>query len=244
MRISRAVALAGIASRRKSEEHVRNGAVTVNGEVVQDLGRQVDIDDDVIAFRGRALLFNQFVYFMLNKPKGYTTTAQDKNAKKSVFELLPRNLMRSSRQPSAKRTRVFPVGRLDRDTLGLLLFTNDGKLAHRLMHPKFEIEKVYEVRLGRPFDAKHRKVLKEGVKLEDGPAHVKKLKSISPRTVQVTVAEGRNRLVRRLFEALGYKIVRLTRLRLGPLNLANLPVGRGRLLSAEEKQKLEALATG
>ncbi len=238
MRISRALALGGLDSRRKCETHVLNGAVTVNGEVVKDLGRQVDPEQDTICFRGRALEFGRHLYYLVNKPEGYTTTAADPHAERTVYELLPRNLTSSTRQPASGRKRVFPVGRLDRNSSGLLLFTNDGELANRLMHPRYGIGKWYEVRLSRPFDAADKARLFEGVRLADGLARVEKLTVVSRRVVRLVIREGKKREVRRIFDALDYGVVRLTRLAMGPLTLSTLPPGAGRFLKAPEVQAL------
>lgn len=242
MRIARALALAGIASRRKSEEHIQNGAVAVNGEVIEDLGRQVDVERDAITFRGRLLQFHRSIYYMLNKPCGYMTTTADPHAKKTVFELLPKMLVTESRQPKQNRIRVFPVGRLDRDSKGLLLFTNDGALAHQLMHPRFEVSKLYEVRLGRPLELWDRRRLLEGVKLEDGPAKAERIRVLSRRVLQLWIREGRNREVRRIFDALGYKVVELKRVALGPLRLGHLQEGEGRYLTKTEVEALRKSA--
>jgi len=234
MRISRALALGGLDSRRKCEAHVLNGAITVNGEVVKDLGRQVDPENDTICFRGRAMEYGQMVYYIMNKPEGYTTTAADPHAAKTVYELLPRNLASSTRQPRSGRKRVFPVGRLDRDSSGLLLFTNDGDLANRLMHPRYGVGKWYEVRLSRPFEQDDRARLYEGVRLSDGLAKVEKMTILSRRVVRLLIREGKKREVRRIFDALDYSVVRLTRLAMGPLTLSSLPQGSGRFLKAVE----------
>ncbi|MFZ5802655.1 MAG: pseudouridine synthase [Candidatus Omnitrophota bacterium] len=238
MRISRALAMAGLASRRQCEVYVRNGAVTVNGEVVRDLGRQVEPGRDALAYRGKMLEFRSFVYYLLHKPEGYVTTAGDPQAKKTVYELLPHALVRGSRQPAAKRTRVFPVGRLDKDSSGLLLFTNDGDLAYRLTHPKFGVGKWYEVRLDRAFRPEDRFKLLKGVLLEDGMAHAEKVLSASRRILRVLLYEGRNREIRRMMEALEYRVTRLVRIAQGPLVLGTLLPGEGRFLN---KREIEAL---
>ncbi|HXV27496.1 MAG TPA: pseudouridine synthase [bacterium] len=234
MRISRALAMASIDSRRKCEEHVRNGAVTVNGEVVRDLGRQVDPEADLICFRGRPVHYGKLIYYILNKPEGYTTTASDPYAKKTVYDLLPRALVAGSRQPKAGRTRVFPVGRLDRNSTGLLLFTNDGDLANRLMHPRYQIGKWYQVRLERAFDLRDGKKLMQGIRLEEGIAKVQKFRPLTRRILQVLIAEGKKREVRRIFEKLGYEVRDLMRIAFGPVLLGSLALGMGRYLSAKE----------
>lgn len=238
MRIARALALGGLDSRRKCEEHIRNGAISLNGEIVRDLGRQVDPEQDVLCFRGRPLEFAKPVYYLLHKPEGYTTTAADPHALKTVYELLPRNLTSGSRQPAAGRKRVFPVGRLDRNSAGLLLFTNDGEMANRLIHPRYEVGKWYEVRLNRPFEPADRVRLLEGIRLREGLARVEKIHALSRRVVRVLLREGKNREVRRIFGALDYQVVRLLRIAMGPLTLQGLPPGAGRYLKAPEIQTL------
>lgn len=238
MRISRALALGGLDSRRKCETHVLNGAITVNGEVVRDLGRQVDPQQDTICFRGRAMQYGKSIYYLLNKPEGYTTTAADVHAAKTVFELLPRNLTSSTRQPQSGRIRVFAVGRLDRESSGLLLFTNDGDVANRLTHPRYGVGKWYEVRLNRPFEPSDRARLFEGIRLVDGLAKVEKLIVTSRRVVRLLIREGKKHEVRRIFDALDYAVVRLTRLAMGPLTLSSLPPGAGRFLRAPEIEAL------
>lgn len=240
MRIARALALAGIDSRRKCETYIRNGAVAVNGEVVGDLGRQVDLEEDAVTFRGRLLRFEKYVYYILHKPVGYTTTAADPHARKTVFELLPRLLVSRTRQTSAApRTRVFPVGRLDRDSSGLLLFTNDGDLANRLIHPRYQIGKWYEVRLDRPFDPADGRKLLAGIMLEEGKAQVEKFHRTSRRGIRLLICEGKKREVRRIFEKLGYKVVSLCRIAFGPLVLAQMPPGHGRFLKSHEVRELK-----
>lgn len=240
MRISRALALAGIDSRRKCEEHVRNGAISVNGEVIRDLGRQVEPGADMICFRGRPLPFKSYVYYVLNKPEGYITTAADPHASKTVYDLLPRRLVKSTRQPNSEKSRVFPVGRLDKDTMGILLFTNDGDLAHKLMHPRYRVSKWYEARLGRGFAPEDTKKMLSGIRLKDGMARVEEVRVLSRRIVHLRICEGRKREVRRLFEALGYQVVRLVRLAFGPILIGNLTLGQGRFLGKKEVDALRA----
>lgn len=242
MRISRALAMSGIDSRRKCEAYVSAGQVTVNGEVVRDLGRQVDPDNDAILFRGRPIQFEDFVYYILHKPVGYMTTAADPHAEKTVFELLPSKLVPKTGKPMPSRTRVFPVGRLDKDSSGLLLFTNDGDLANRLIHPRYEVAKWYEVRLDRELDMRDKARLLKGVTLEDGTAKAEKIKMLSKRNLQIMLREGRNREVRRMFDALSYEVVRLCRIAFGPIQLGTLPEGRGRFLSKQESELLRRAA--
>ena len=239
MRIARALALLGIASRRKCEIHVTNGAVKLNGEVVRDLGRQVDLEQDDLVFRGRHLHFQNYVYFILHKPVGYITTAADPHAKKTVFDLLPRTLVSSTHQPGHARQRVFPVGRLDKDSSGLLFFTNDGDLANSLTHPRFGVEKWYHARLDRALDGEDIPKFLKGVWLYEGKAKFEKVESMTPRIVKVMLREGKKREVRRLFAKLGYEVVDLCRVAFGPLLLGNLPPGAGRFLTKSEVESLK-----
>ena len=239
MRISRALALAGIDSRRKCEVHVRNGAVSVNGEVVRDLGRQVDPEADEILFRSRPVRFEKYIYYLLYKPVGYTTTAGDPHAKKTVYHLMPKHLVPRTRQMQTPRIRVFPVGRLDQDSAGLLLMTNDGAAAHRLTHPRFRVEKWYLVRLNRALEAPDLKRALDGVVLSDGPAKAEKLQPVSRRIVRLMIREGRNREIRRLFGKLGYEVTELCRIAFGPITLGNLGPGQGRFLTPAEVHLLK-----
>lgn len=227
MRIARALAAAGVAARRKCEAIILRGEVSVNGERVQDLGRQVDPVKDRILFRGRPVRAQERVFFLLHKPAGYTTTAADPHAAKTVYELLPAELR-------SGRTRVFPVGRLDRDSTGLLLFTNDGELANRLTHPRYEVGKWYEVRLDRPLKPEDRGRLLKGVPLEEGAARAEEVEVPAAGKVRLLLREGKKREVRRLFDRLGYRVLALCRTDFGPLTLAGLKPGQGRFLTAEE----------
>ena len=261
MRLARALSLAGINSRRKCEAYIRAGEVRVNGEVVRDLGRRVDPEQDEIFFRGRPVYFpavsssagpsrlyggassggEKFVYFILHKPAGFTTTASDPHAKKTVYDLLPRTLIRGSQRIQPSQTRVFPVGRLEKDSTGLLLFTNDGALAFRLTHPRFGVLKRYEVRLNRSFNPADRAGLLAGVRLEEGIAKVDSLASLSQRVLCLELREGKKREVRRIFEKLGYRVLDLCRTAFGPLKLGNLPPARGRFLTPAEIKPLKEM---
>lgn len=233
--------MAGINSRRKCEAYVSAGQVTVNGEIVRDLGRQVDLDQDEIVFRGRALQFDKFVYYILNKPEGYTTTAEDPYAEKTVFDLLPARLVPKTNKPMPSRTRVFPVGRLDKNTTGLILFTNDGELANQLIHPRYEVGKWYEARLDRTYDSRDRlRLLTKGIMLEDGLAKADKVRMLTKRNLQILIREGKKREVRRIFAAQGYEVIHLCRIAFGPILLGRMPLGHGRYLSNKEIELLKA----
>ena len=239
MRIARALALAGINSRRKCEAYISAGQVTVNGEIVRDLGRQVDPDKDEICFRSKQIRFENYVYYILNKPEGYMTTASDPYAEKTVFDLLPARLVPRTQKPMPSRTRVFPVGRLDKNSTGLLLLTNDGELANRLIHPRYEVGKWYEVKLNRALDPFDSRRLVEGVHLEEGWVHADKLKKLSQRRLQILIREGKNREIRRIFEKLEYEVLELCRIAFGPILLDDMPLGHGRFLTALEADRLK-----
>lgn len=239
MRIARVLALSGIDSRRKCEAYILCGDVKVNGEIISDLGRQVDPDHDEILFRGRAIEWTSRVYYAIHKPAGYTTTANDPFAKKTVYDLLPAKLVPRTGKPMSARTRVFPVGRLDKNSTGILLFTNDGELANRLTHPRYGVGKWYQVKLDKSLDPRDANRLLKGVELEDGPAAAERIHSLSKRNHRILIREGRNREVRRMFEALGYEVIELCRIAFGPIILGEMPLGSGRFLSKKEVELLK-----
>lgn len=240
MRLARLLALAGIDSRRKCEEHVKNGAVKVNGEVVRELGRKVDPEEDEVLYRGRLIYLDRPVYYVMFKPPGYATTAFDPHEKKTVFDLLPPKLVPKTERPSENRVRVFPVGRLDKDSSGVLLFTNDGELANRMTHPRYGVAKWYNVRLDRAFDQRDKKKVLGGVRLEDGTACAERIQMLSKRTCRLMLREGKKREVRRLFEALGYEVVELCRTAFGPLTLGSLRPGDGYYLNSDGVESLKS----
>ena len=227
-RLQKVLARAGLASRRVCEDYIAEGRVTVNGEVA-DLGRRVDPRVDVIELDGALVpIAPGLVYYLLNKPAGVVTTAADTHGRATVVDLVP------------AEPRVFPVGRLDADTEGLLLLTNDGELTHRLTHPSFGVEKEYLASVeGDPTPAALRR-LREGVDLEDGRTAPAKAVRVSAGLVRVTIHEGRNRQVRRMCEAIGHPIVRLVRTRIGSLADRKLKPGEWRLLDPDEVRALAA----
>jgi 23S rRNA pseudouridine2605 synthase len=229
-RLQKVLARAGLGSRRTAEELIAAGRVTVNGETAV-LGRRVDIETDEVAVDGVAIGVRAgLVYYLLNKPRGVVTTASDPHAPRTVMQLVP------------DEPRVFPVGRLDADTEGLLLLTNDGDLTHRLTHPSFGVDKEYvaEVR-GTPTPAEVR-TLREGVELEDGRTSPAKAVLTPPNVLTITIHEGRNRQVRRMCDAIGHPVVRLVRTRIGPLVDRSLKPGAWRALSVDEVRALERAA--
>jgi 23S rRNA pseudouridine2605 synthase len=226
-RLQKVLARAGLGSRRTCEELIATGRVTVNGETAI-LGRRVDTETDRVEVDGVVVGVREgLVWYLLNKPRGVVTTAADPHAARTVVELLP------------AEPRVFPVGRLDADTEGLLLLTNDGDLAHRLTHPSFGVEKEYvaEVR-GTPTRAAMR-TLREGVDLEDGRTAPAKAVLSPPSLLTLTIHEGRNRQVRRMCDAIGHPVVRLVRTRIGPITDRSLRPGRWRALTTAEIRALE-----
>ena len=229
-RVQKVLAAAGVGSRSASEQLIAEGRVAVDGEVV-GLGAKADPLTQVITVDGERVATNpNLVYFLLNKPAGVVTTVTDPQGRATVMDLIPPN------------PRVYPVGRLDRDTEGLLLLTNDGELANRLSHPRYEIEKTYVAQIRGPLKRQAVRALLDGVELEDGPARarsVRELGSSGDKTlVELVIAEGRKREVRRMLAAVGIPLERLARVRLGPLSLGELGPGKFRPLTGAEIRAL------
>ncbi|MCL6614682.1 MAG: rRNA pseudouridine synthase, partial [Firmicutes bacterium] len=227
-RLQRYLARAGVASRRAAEEMIRAGLVSVNGRPVTVLGTKIDPDRDEVTIRGRRVEPPaKFVYLMIHKPSGYVTTMRDPEGRPTVASLLPPGL-----------PRVFPVGRLDLETTGLLLFTNDGELAHALLHPSRGVWKTYRARVrGVPSPATLAR-LRRGVMLEDGPTAPAAVKILSREdgdaTLAIEIHEGRKRQVRRMLAAVGHPVLALTRIGFGPLALGDLAPGAWRPLRPDE----------
>jgi 23S rRNA pseudouridine2605 synthase len=234
IRLNRYLSNAGVSSRRKADELIVAGEVTVNGEVITELGYKVN-PTDKIKFSGKLLKREQMVYVLLNKPKDYITTTDDPQERRTVMDLVK----------NATRERIYPVGRLDRNTMGLLLLTNDGDLAQKLSHPRNKVKKIYEVTLDRNLSKEDFEKIVAGVELEDGMATVDELSFVegkSKRTVGIEIHIGRNRIVRRLFEHLGYEIEKLDRVLYAGLTKKDLSRGRSRHLSQEELIQLKHMA--
>jgi 23S rRNA pseudouridine2605 synthase len=226
-RLQKVLARIGVGSRRVVEDLIAEGRVTVNGEVAI-LGARVEVDRDVVAVDGAVLsVLPDLVTYLLNKPAGVVTTARDPQGRPTVVELVP------------PEPRVFPVGRLDYDTEGLLLLTNDGEMAHRLTHPRFGVDKEYLVHVrGTPSRAALR-ALRTGVDLDDGPTAPAKVSAPQPGLLRLTIHEGRNRQVRRMCEAVGHPVARLVRTRIGPLSDPRLVPGEWRVLTGDEVLALQ-----
>jgi len=236
IRLQRFLAQAGVASRRKSEELITLGRVKVNGKVVTELGSKVDPARDKVSVGGRQLAAEEPVYVLFHKPKGYVTTLSDPEGRPTVMELL-----------KTVKERLFPVGRLDFNTEGVLFLTNDGELAHGLMHPKGEVEKTYHVKLRGRVDDAALKSLARGVTLDDGsktaPAGVARIGETDKNTwIELTLHEGKNRQVHRMAEAVGHQVLKLERVRYAGLVLGSLKAGSYRRLVAREVDELYRVA--
>jgi 23S rRNA pseudouridine2605 synthase len=219
------LAHAGVASRRKAEEIIGKGVVTVGGEVVTDPARDVGEGDDV-RVNGAPVVAEVREVWAVNKPAGVVSTAREPGERPAVVELV------------RTEARLYPVGRLDVDTTGLLLLTNDGELANRLTHPRYEVPKTYRVRLREAIADRDLERLRGGVALDDGPTAPAQVKRLGKREVEITLREGRNRQVRRMVEAVGNEVAALRRVSFGPLELGDLPEGKARRLSDREVAEL------
>lgn len=231
-RIQKILAKAGVASRREAERMVIEGRVTVNGKVVNTLGFKADALVDHIKVDGRRLTgFEPKVSLLLNKPRGYLSTVKDPKGRPTVMDLL-----------GEVAWRIYPVGRLDFDAEGLLLLTNDGDLAHTLSHPRFSIPRTYLVKVRGVPDERKLIRLEKGVMLEDGKARAVSFEILRQGEknswIQVVVTEGRNRLVKRMFSAIGHTVLKLKRVEFGPIKLGELPIGQFRYLTPEEAKTL------
>lgn len=239
-RLQKLIANAGLASRRAAEDLIAAGRVTVNGRVAR-LGERADLGCDDIRVDGERLVAEERQYWLLNKPTGVITTLADPHAgaRRTVHDLMP---------PEARGARLFPVGRLDVGSEGLVLMTNDGDLAHALLHPSREVDKEYRVRVRGRAEAQSLEHLRAGILLDDGPmkpAHVSPGRydpSRDETEVVIVLREGRKREIRRAMDALGHRVVRLVRERMGPLVLARLPLGSARRLGPREVEALRAFA--
>lgn len=234
-RLQKFVARSGVASRRKAEKLITSGRVKVNGSIVRELGVKVDPRVDIVTVDGRVLEPEKKVYLLLNKPRGYVTTLHDPQGRPTVADLV-RDV----------KERIFPVGRLDFDTEGLLLLTNDGELAYALTHPKHEINKTYLALVeGTPPPGKIRQ-MRRGLMLEDGPTAPARVRLVGNQggnaVLQITIHEGRNRQVRRMCEAVGHPVLSLKRIKMANLELAGLLPGKFRSLTGKELAGLKKLA--
>lgn len=225
MRLNKYIAHAGICSRRKASEHIKKGLVMVNDAVVTEMGYKVQAED-VVKFQGEIVTpTRNHVYLLLNKPKNVITTLQDEKDRRTVLDFVG----------ELTQERIYPVGRLDRNTTGLLLLTNDGAFAQKLSHPSFDVKKVYKATLDKALTPEDLEKIRQTLVLEDGPAPVDAIEyGPKPNIIGLEIHIGRNRIVRRLFEHLGYQVVKLDRVRYASLTKKNLPVGKARFLTPQE----------
>jgi 23S rRNA pseudouridine2605 synthase len=229
----KALTEAGLGSRRKMTDAIKNGKVSVNGTIAENFRQSVNIESDRILFEGRPIKLKaeQIVYLMLNKPEGLLCTTSDDRGRRTILHILPENY---------HHLRLYPVGRLDLDSTGLLILTNDGSLTYQLTHPKFEHEKEYLVQIEGTLQLREKQNLERGVRLEDGitaPALIKEVRS-TPFNYSLTIHEGKKRQIRRMFAHLGYRVLALKRIRMGSLILGNLREGETRQLTAREVKSL------
>ena len=232
LRLNKYISHAGICSRRDADQLITDGKVTVNGTVITEMGYKV-MPQDQITVDGKKIQLKKFVYILLNKPKGYITTTEDPENRKTVMELLT----------GATRERIYPVGRLDRNTSGLLLFTNDGELTNSLIHPSHNIPKIYAVTLDKALAKPDYEKIMQGVELEDGMMEVDELEYIddkNPAELGIQIHSGKNRIVRRLFNSIGYEVVKLDRVMFGILTKRDLPRGKWRHLTETEVRNLKS----
>ncbi|MEA2473807.1 MAG: rRNA synthase [Thermoleophilaceae bacterium] len=230
MRLAKYLAHAGVASRRAAERLIASGRVSVAGEVVTDPARDVD-SGVVVAVDGEPVRAERRVVYAVNKPRGVVSTAADTHGRPTVVEMIP-----------AEARRLYPVGRLDADSTGLLLLTNDGELANLLTHPRYGVEKVYRARVVPGLNAAAIDALRDGVQLDDGLARAERARQVSSGVLEIALREGRKRQVRRMCEAVGRRVVELERVRFGPLRLGTLKQGSFRKLTPAEVDALRESA--
>lgn len=233
-RLQKLIAQAGICSRRAAEKLISDGKVTVDGKIVRELGAKADPSKNKIRVDGKLLRFDtEKIYLLLNKPRGYVSTVHDDRGRKTVLELLGENFSE----------RVYPVGRLDLNSEGLLLLTNDGELTNALIHPRNEIKKTYRVKITGTVTEEKLDKLRAGIELDDGLTLPAEIFLLDDGQIEITIHEGRNRQVRRMFAAIGCDVKRLRRIKFAGLTLKNLGVGKFRALTADEVAQLKELVS-
>lgn len=233
IRLNKFISNSGICSRREADTYIEHGSVTVNGNLITEMGYKVQPNDDV-RFDGTSISPEKKKYVLLNKPKNYITTMDDERGRKTVMELVS----------NAANERIYPVGRLDRMTTGLLLFTNDGELAKKLTHPKHDVKKLYHASLDRKLDLKDLQKLRGEVIIEGKKVFIDAVSYVegqSKTEVGIEIHSGRNRIVRKIFEHVGYKVVKLDRVLFAGLTKKNLPRGRWRELTKQELSNLQMI---
>jgi 23S rRNA pseudouridine2605 synthase len=231
VRLNKYIAGTGLCSRREADEYIKSGLITVNGKVITELGVKIS-PSDVVKYDGKNLTEKKKIYILLNKPKDYVTTTRDAHAKKNVLELIH----------GFDKQRIYPVGRLDRNTTGVLLLTNDGDLTAKLTHPKFNKLKIYHVYLNKVLKASDIDIIARGMTLQDGFIKVDSISYVNPgdkKQVGIEIHSGRNRIIRRIFEHLNYKVVKLDRVYFAGLTKKGLARGKWRYLSEKEVSMLK-----
>ncbi len=233
-RLQKLIARAGVCSRRAAEELITAGRVTVDGQIVRELGAKADPSQNKIGVDGKLLHFDtEKIYLLLNKPRGYVSTARDERGRKTVIDLLGENF----------QGRVYPVGRLDLNSEGLLILTNDGDLTNALIHPRYEVSKTYRAKISGVVTEEKLDRLRAGIELDDGLTAPAEVYLLDADTVEVTIHEGRNRQVRRMLAAVGCDVKRLRRIKFAGLTLDGLKVGQWRTLTAAEIAELKGALT-
>lgn len=235
IRLNKYIANAGICSRREADQLISTGVVQVNGKTITEMGYKVK-PTDIIKYGGQTLRKERMVYLILNKPKDYITTVDDPQERRTVLELIQ----------GACKERIYPVGRLDRATTGLLMFTNDGDLTKKMTHPRYGVRKIYHVELDKPLKRADMDKIAEGIELEDGPIKVDEITYVGDGAdkaqIGIELHSGKNRIVRRIFESAGYNVRKLDRVMFGPLTKKDLPRGRWRFLTEAEVGMLKMLS--
>ena len=231
IRLNRFIAQSGLCSRREADDYIQAGLVSVNGVIVTELGSKVKPTDEV-KFNDSRIEGEKKVYLVLNKPKGYVTSLEDPHADKTVMDLVK----------GACEERIYPVGRLDKNSLGLLLFTNDGDMTRQLTHPSYRKKKIYQVSLDKPLTRADMDRIAEGITLEDGEIHADEIAYVKEdkSEIGIEIHSGRNRIVRRIFESLGYSVRKLDRVYYAGLTKKNLKRGAWRFLTKEEVMRLKS----
>ncbi|MEO9965579.1 MAG: pseudouridine synthase [Reichenbachiella sp.] len=232
-RLNKFISNAGICSRRDADVLIAEGKIKINDKLVTELGTKVEFDD-VVKFNGKVIKPQNYAYILLNKPKDYITTMDDPEKRKTVMQLIK----------GSTEARIYPVGRLDRNTTGLLLFTNDGDLSQKLTHPSYKIKKIYQVELDKPLTAFHFQEIAKGITLDDGPVKIDEIVILSEdkKSIGVQIHVGKNRIVRRIFEHFEYEVVKLDRTMYGQLTKKELPKGKWRNLTEREVVVLKNLS--
>jgi pseudouridine synthase len=225
--LERVLSKAGLGSRTEARRWIHARRVSVNGRVIENPDHWIDLERDKVEFDGKPLERAQHMYLLLNKPAGYLTTYRDPEGRPTIYDLLPE-----------RERYLFPVGRLDLDTSGLLILTNDTAFAERLTNPDYKVPKTYLVKANRALGDAELESLRRGVELRDGPTRPAEVKRVSANKFEITITEGRNRQVRRMVEALDAKVLKLVRVAIGPITIGELQIGKSRELSAKEVNML------